>query len=328
MRGGRARRFVLRANAIEVDPLAKCGDSFVLEPDASLERIEAALVAMHRVGLIDLRYVDSKAFAEFVNFEEHNSTRKEAASRIPAPSGVEPALLRREPDRRGATPDNSGPPPGVSGLTPEVAGVTPEENGPTPEDGGVTPREDGPTLEDDGAAQDNDGVAPTGSGPTQENDRVTQDNDRVAQKDIGSTPTGSGPTAPGVEVEEAALHTLRGGGLVVLCQVGAEKSAQFVNFRTGGRPVVLGRAEIIDGPEVPLRSRASPQNVVPAFASHPLCPCCRGPTSFGRGHYVSASEASTLRKCDTSHPSAVIALIVRVASSGSRSRTTRFTSTS
>ena len=93
---------------IEADTIAIYGDHFVADPEVSLERIEAALIEMHHVGLIQLYDVDGKRYAEFVDFEVHNTIRRykdgekagqpmrEGVSRIPArPSDSAPST----PDR-------------------------------------------------------------------------------------------------------------------------------------------------------------------------------------------------------------------------------------
>lgn len=78
---------------IEADAIAIYGDYFVVDPEASLDRIETALDEMHRVDLIQLYEIDGKRYAQFVDFEKHNTVRRdkngdparEARSRIPAP---------------------------------------------------------------------------------------------------------------------------------------------------------------------------------------------------------------------------------------------------
>ena len=78
---------------IEADVIAIYGDHFVVDPEASLERIEAALIAMHRVGLIQLYESDGKRYAQFEDFHKHNTIRRdkdglptrEGRSRVPPP---------------------------------------------------------------------------------------------------------------------------------------------------------------------------------------------------------------------------------------------------
>ena len=78
---------------IEADAIAIYGDHFVADPEASLKRIEAALAELHRVGLIQLYEVDEKRYAEFKDFDKHNTVRRdqdgnptrEGRSRIPPP---------------------------------------------------------------------------------------------------------------------------------------------------------------------------------------------------------------------------------------------------
>lgn len=79
---------------IEADPIAIFGDHFVVDPEASLSRIEAALQELHAVGLISLYDVDDKRYAVFADFHEHNDIRRdkdgnptrEGRTRIPPPS--------------------------------------------------------------------------------------------------------------------------------------------------------------------------------------------------------------------------------------------------
>lgn len=207
------------AGRIEADPYAIYGDSFVLDPDASPERIEAALVAMHHVGLIILYDVNGKAFAEFVNFEEHNSTKKEGAPRTPPPSGVLPELLRRGPDHRGPTPDNSGPTPTNSRVAPEERGPTPEGRGPTPEEGGLTPPEVEVEVEVEDEVEGKETLSSpsgdAGEGPDAESTGgegkvKPQGGEALATRDRQSTRSSAGPTRDEVQQVIDAYNAHRG----------------------------------------------------------------------------------------------------------------------
>jgi len=83
---------------IEADAIAIYGDHFVIDPEANLDRIETALTELDRVGLIHLYEADGKRYAQFVDFDKHNTIRRhkdgekagqplrEGVSRIPAPN--------------------------------------------------------------------------------------------------------------------------------------------------------------------------------------------------------------------------------------------------
>jgi len=82
---------------IEADPVNVYADDFVLDPDASIDRIETALKKLHEVGLIRLYEAKGKRCAAFADFHDHNTIYRhksgdrkdlplrESASRIPPP---------------------------------------------------------------------------------------------------------------------------------------------------------------------------------------------------------------------------------------------------
>lgn len=82
---------------IEADARLIYADSFVLDPEASPEAIEAALLDLARVELIRLYEAHGKRYAEFVDFHKHNTISRykdgpdagkpsrEAESKIPPP---------------------------------------------------------------------------------------------------------------------------------------------------------------------------------------------------------------------------------------------------
>lgn len=78
---------------IEADPVDIYADSFVRDETATPVKIDCALEDIATAGLIRLYTVGEKRYAEFVDFEEHNTIRRdkdgnptrEARSRIPDP---------------------------------------------------------------------------------------------------------------------------------------------------------------------------------------------------------------------------------------------------
>lgn len=213
---------------IEADPDAIYGDSFVLDPDATPERIEAALVDLHRVGLIVLYDVGGKAFAEFVDFLVHNTIRRwpsgprkglpksEAESRRPDPSGVLPSWV---PARTGDVPVHhrgaTGTPPvkhrGDTGDVPEEVEVEGkvqvqdevEERTSSP-DGDAPP---GPA----GGEEPGEGAAPTPPAEDSEDAGDSALATRASREDGSAAPArAGGPTLADVQAVVDAYNEHRG----------------------------------------------------------------------------------------------------------------------
>jgi hypothetical protein len=117
---------------VEADPRLICADSFALDSGVTPEQVQSALAELARVGLIRLYAAGGKAYAEFVDFHDHNTISrvkegpdtgkpsKEAESEIPAPTGELPEWAN--PKARTPEPVGSN-----AGPTPEQRRVTPPE---------------------------------------------------------------------------------------------------------------------------------------------------------------------------------------------------------
>lgn len=94
---------------LDADPRVLNGRVFTLM-GWSPEHVEAGLEALARAELIHWYSVENRAYAEIVNFHEHNSVRRdrEQASRIPGPDQGSPMPSRRTAGERressGSTP--------------------------------------------------------------------------------------------------------------------------------------------------------------------------------------------------------------------------------